>query len=338
MQKSLKAGNVFVIAEAGVNHNGSVKTALKLCAAAKKAGAAAVKFQTFITEKNITKWAEMADYQKTNIGVEQSQFEMSKKLELSYDAFRQIKRYCDKIGIEFLSTPDDNESLDFLVKLRVKRIKIGSAEITNIPFLRRVGRSRIDVILSTGMSEMPEVKSAYKALTVSGAKSVTVLHCTSEYPCPPEDVNLRAMDTLGMVLKAATGYSDHTMGIAVSIAAAARGAVIIEKHLTLDKRMDGPDHAASIEPDEFAEMVDAIQLVSKALGDGRKRASSSEKKNIPIVRRSIVAACHIDRNERFTEFNLAAKRPGVGISPARWDNVLGRKAKRSFEEDELIEI
>lgn len=338
LQEAGSMKGVYIIAEAGVNHNGRVETALKLCDASKRAGASAVKFQTFKTEKNITQWAEMAEYQKRHTAVRQSQFAMVKKLELGHGAFRKIKKYCDKIGIEFLSTPDDDESLDLLLKLGLETIKIGSGEVTNIPYLRKVGRSRKDIILSTGMSEMNEVKSAYKILIASGARSVLLLHCTSEYPCPPADVNLRAMDALRKAFKTHVGYSDHTSGIAVAVAAVARGASIIEKHLTLDKRMEGPDHAASIDPSEFAEMVKAIRVVEEALGDGRKKVSPSERKNLIIVRRSIVASRHIKKGDVFTEDNLAAKRPGTGISPVRWDGVIGRKAKRDFEEDELIEI
>jgi len=338
MQKSIGKEEVCIIAEAGVNHNGSLETALKLCNAARAAGASAIKFQTFKTEKNITKWAEMADYQKTNMKAQESQFEMSKKLELGDAAFKKIKKHCDKIGIEFLSTPDEDESLRFLLKLGVKKVKIGSAEITNIPYLRVVGRSRKDIILSTGMSEMREVKAAYKELLSSGARSVTLLHCTTEYPCPPEDVNLRAMDTLRKVFKTKVGYSDHTLGIEVSVAAVARGACIIEKHLTLDRGMTGPDHAASLDPEEFAQMVKGIRTILLALGSYEKKAAPSEKKNIPIVRRSIVAACHINKNEIFTEDNLATKRPGTGISPARWNAIVGRKAKKDFKEDDLISI
>jgi len=250
--------SVYIIAEAGVNHNGRLDVALKLCTAAKRAGACAVKFQTFKTEKSITQWAEMADYQKKNTAVKQSQFAMVKKLELGDDAFRKIKEHCDKIGIDFLSTPDDDDSLALLLKLGLKTIKIGSGEVTNIPYLRMIGRSRKDIILSTGMSDMKEIKVAYKTLMMAGARSVSLLHCTSEYPCPPLDVNLRAMDALHKTFKTDVGYSDHTLGISVAVAAVARGASIIEKHLTLDQKMEGPDHAASIDPLEFKEMVKAI--------------------------------------------------------------------------------
>lgn len=329
---------VTIIAEAGVNHNGCVETAFELCDAAKRAGADAVKFQTFKTEKSITPWAPMAEYQKKNLPVRQSQLSMLKKLELGVKAFKKIKRYCDKIGIEFLSTPDDDESLDFLLKLGLETIKIGSGEITNIPYLRQVGRCRKDIILSTGMSDMKEVKRAYQILKISGARRVSLLHCTSEYPCPYQDVNLRAMDTLRKTFKTDIGYSDHTTGIAVAVAAVARGASIIEKHLTLDKRMEGPDHAASIDPMEFAEMVKAIRVAEAALGDGKKKVAQSERKNLIIVRRSLVASRPIKKGEIFEEDNLAAKRPGCGISPVRWDEVIGKKAKRNFKEDELIEI
>jgi N,N'-diacetyllegionaminate synthase len=329
---------VFIIAEAGVNHNGCVRTALKLCDASKRAGASAVKFQIFKTKKCITKWAKMAEYQKRNTAIKQSQFDMVKKLELDNGEFRKIKKYCDKIGIEFMATPDDDESLDLLLKLGLDKIKIGSAEVINIPFLRKIGRSRKNIILSTGMSVMSEVKDAYKTLVSSGARSVSLLHCTSEYPCPPRDANLRAMDTLRKAFKTDVGYSDHTIGIEVAIAAAARGASIIEKHLTLDKRMEGPDHAASINPIEFAEMVKAIRIVVEALGEGEKKVAPSERQNMVIARRSIVASRYIKKGDSFTEINLAAKRPGMGISPVRWNEIIGKKAKRDFKEDELIEI
>lgn len=329
---------VYIIAEAGVNHNGCLETALKLCAAARKAGASAVKFQTFRTEANIAKWAKMAEYQKRTLGKGESQFEMVKKLELPQGAFVRIKKYCDKKGIEFLSTPDDEESLDFLMRLGLERIKVGSTEVTNIPYLSKVGRTRKKVILSTGMSDMDEVRRAYKALLGAGARSVALLHCTSEYPCPARDVNLRAMEALRKTFKTEVGYSDHTRGIEVAIAAAALGASIIEKHLTLDCRMRGPDHASSIEPEEFSRMVRAVSVIGQALGDGKKKAALSEKKNMAVARRSIVAGRYIKKGEHFSSRNLAAKRPGSGLSPARWDDVIGKVAKRDFKEDELIEL
>ncbi len=330
--------HVYVIAEAGVNHNGNVATAMKLCDAALAAGADAVKFQVFKAELSITGWADMAQYQKRNVGSGESQLEMVKKLELDHGAFTRIARYCKRIGLELLVTPDDGESLQFVLDLGLKKIKIGSCEVTNIPYLRRVGSSRKDIILSTGMSTMKEVGVSYRTLRASGARSVALLHCTTEYPCSPDAVNLQAMLSMRKVFGTEVGYSDHTLGIEAAIAAVGLGASIIEKHITLDKRMKGPDHAASLEPKDYGAMVKAIRVVERMLGDGSKKPSPSEKDNMSIARRSIVASRSIKKGERFTEVNITAKRPGTGISPSRWDTVIGRKAKKNFGKDELITI
>lgn len=329
---------VYIIAEAGVNHNGKLKLALKLCAQAKEAGADAVKFQTFKTEKNITKYAQMAKYQKQNLKELKSQYEMAKELELSFGAFRKIKKYCDKIGLVFLSTPDEKESLDFLISLGIEIIKIGSGEIDNLPYLKEAGTKGKDVILSTGMSTLPEVKRAYATLLEAGANSVALLHCTTSYPCPLEDVNLRAMLALKRAFKTRVGYSDHTLGTAVPIAAVALGAEIIEKHFTLDKRMNGPDHQASLEPPELKEMVKAVRSIEKALGDGLKKPAKSERENIGVIRRSIVAAKEIKKGQAFTDKNIAAKRPACGISPTRWHQVIGKIAPRDFHQDEAVSL
>ena len=328
---------VFIIAEAGINHNGDIECALHLCDAARHAQVDAIKFQTFKTEKLLTRKASMAPYQKQNLGEDVSQFEMAKKLELSYTDFEKIKHYCDKIGLLFLSTPDEEESLDFLATMDVNPLKVGSGEITNIPFLRRVGRKNRDVILSTGMSCLGEIEKAYSVLMESGVLSVALLHCTSNYPCPMEEVNLKAMKTMAKVFDVRVGYSDHTQGIEVPIAAVAMGATIIEKHFTLDKNMQGPDHRASLEPHELKAMVHAIRNIEKALGNGIKKPSPSELKNKPIVRKSIVAVRSIRKGEVFTEENLAVKRPGDGISPMRWDEIIGKISSKDYFEDELIE-
>lgn len=329
---------IFIIAEAGVNHNGSMEIAKKLVDQAALAGADAVKFQTFKAENLVCKNAKKADYQIETTGEEESQLAMLKKLELTRDMHKQLMAYCDKKNIMFLSTPFDIESLNYLVQCNVGLIKIPSGEITNYPYLKAVGQTGKKVIISSGMSTLQEVKDAVKVLRDNGSVEVTVLHCNTEYPTPYVDVNLKAMFTLEEELGVAVGYSDHTQGIEIPIAAAALGASVIEKHFTLDKNMEGPDHKASLEPDELAAMVKAIRNIELALGDGRKEPSESEKKNIAIVRKSIVARCDIKEGEIFTEENLTAKRPGTGISPMHWNQVLNQRAKRNFYEDELIEI
>lgn len=328
----------IVIVEAGVNHNGSIKTAIELVDKAVLANADVIKFQTFIAEELTTKNAEKAEYQKKNIGSESTQLEMLKKLELSKDEFVLLKNYCEKKEIEFLSTAFDIKSIDFLVTLDMKRWKIPSGEITNLPYLIKIAKLKQPVILSTGMSTLEEIETAVSVLRNNGVTDLTVLHCTTEYPTPFDDVNLNALHTIKEKFGVKVGYSDHTTGIEVPIAAVALGAVVIEKHFTLDRNMEGPDHKASLEPHELKAMVDAIRNIEKALGDGIKQPAESEKKNMAIARKSIVAKVDIKAGELLTEDNLTVKRPGNGISPMNWFEVIGKKAIRDFQEDELIEI
>ncbi|MBF0330172.1 MAG: N-acetylneuraminate synthase [Nitrospirae bacterium] len=330
----------FIIAEAGVNHNGSMNTALKLIAAALEAGADAVKFQTFKAEKMVSKFAPKADYQKDATRAGESQYEMLARLELDAEAHWKLTAECRERGIIFLSTPFDFESIELLDGLGLSIFKIPSGEITNLPYLRKIGKLKKKVILSTGMADMDEIGDALGVLTVAGTKKedITVLHCNTAYPTPFEDVNLRAMATIRDKFGVKVGYSDHTTGIEVPIAAVALGATVIEKHFTLDKNMPGPDHKASLEPDELKEMVRAIRNIEKSLGTGQKKASASELMNRAIARKSIVAACNIKAGEYFTEKNLIGKRPGTGISLMEWDKVLGRQANRDFAVDEMIEI
>ena len=327
----------YIIAEAGVNHNGDFSTACRLVDAAKAAGADCVKFQTFRAENLASCYAEKAEYQKAVSQTEQSQLEMLQKLELSYPQFQKLKEYCDQIDIDFLSTPFDLESIAFLKTLKMHFWKIPSGEITNLPYLIEVAKTGEDVVLSTGMCEMRDVEEAVRILKRHGAGEITLLHCNTEYPTPFEDVNLRAMETLRKEFHCPVGYSDHTPGIEVPIAAAALGAAVIEKHFTLDRNMEGPDHKASLEPDELAAMVRGIRHIEQALGAEAKRINPSEEKNIAIARKSIVARRPIKRGETLTEENLTVKRPGTGISPMRWFDVPGTNAVRDFEGDELIE-
>lgn len=330
----------IIIAEAGVNHNGSLDLAKELVLAAKRAGADYVKFQTSVPEKLISKVAKMAEYQKTNIGKEESQLEMLRKLVLKLEDFSVLKEYCDQQGIKFMSTPFDLTSIDVLEPLGMDYWKIPSGEITNLPYLRKIAKLHQPVILSTGMSCLGEIEDALRVLTEEGInkEQISLLHCNTEYPTPFEDVNLKAMLTLKECFDVRVGYSDHTKGIEVPIAAVAMGAEIIEKHFTLDKTLPGPDHVASLEPQELKAMVDSIRNIEKATGSGIKQVSSSEKKNIAIARKSIIAARDIKAGETFTEENLTVKRPGNGICPMRWDEVIGQTAKRDFVEDELIEL
>lgn len=330
-------GHVLIIAEAGDNHNGSLDLAFQLVDKAAQAGADCVKFQTFVTEEVISKRAEKAEYQKESTGADESQYEMVKKLELTFDNFRQLQQYAKEKGLMFLSTPFDIPSVDFLQSIDVPYFKIPSGEITNLPYLIRIAKTGRDVILSTGMAEMEEIEAAVRLLRENGAGEISLLHCNTEYPTPMEDVNLRAMLTLKEKFHVRVGYSDHTKGIEVPIAAVAMGAEIIEKHFTLDHDMEGPDHKASLEPDELEAMVTGIRNIEKALGSGIKTASGSEKKNIDIARKSIVARRKIAKGEILTEDNLAVKRPGNGISPMKWYEILGTEAVRDFEEDEMIE-
>lgn len=329
---------VIIIAEAGVNHNGSLEIAKKMVDVAKEAGVDYIKFQTFISENLVCQNAKMAEYQEKNIQIVETQFSMLKKLELSQTQFAELKFYCEEKEIGFLSTPFDLESIDFLNELGMDFYKIPSGEITNYPYLVKIANTGIDVVMSTGMCEIWEIEEAVKVLKENGTKNITLLHCNTEYPTPFQDVNLKAMDTLKKNFDVSVGYSDHTVGIEVPIAAVARGAKVIEKHFTLDKNMEGPDHKASLEPDELNDMVRAIRNIEKALGSGEKKPSASEKKNLAIARKSIVAAKRIEKGEKFTEENLTVKRPGDGISPMLWKDVVGKVAKRDFDEEEKIEV
>ncbi|WP_053956732.1 N-acetylneuraminate synthase [Inediibacterium massiliense] len=329
---------VFIIAEAGVNHNGDIHLAYKMIDRAVEAGADAIKFQTYKAEKVISKYVQKADYQKKTTNDQESQLDMVKKIELSFDDFKGIKDYCDKKNIIFLSTPFDIESMKFLESLGIKAFKIASGELTNRPFLEAVGKIRKKVILSTGMCTLGEIEAALNILTENGTKDITILHCNTQYPTPMQDVNLRAMRTIREAFKREVGYSDHTLGIEIPIAAVAMGAKVIEKHFTLDKNMYGPDHKASLEPNEFKEMVKTIRNIEMALGDGIKHPSESERKNICLVRKSIVANCKIKKGEIFSQNNITTKRPGNGISPMRWYEVVNKIADRDYEEDELIQI
>ncbi|MBQ4531291.1 MAG: N-acetylneuraminate synthase [Lachnospiraceae bacterium] len=329
---------VIIIAEAGVNHNGSFETAKQMVDVAKAAGVDYIKFQTFVSEKLVSINAKMAEYQEQNTGKKESQLSMLKKLELSQKEFEELKAYCEEKEIGFLSTPFDLESIEFLNNLGMDFFKIPSGEITNYPYLVKIARTGTDVVMSTGMCEMEEIEQAVEVLKKNGTKNISLLHCNTEYPTPYEDVNLKAMDTLAEVFQVSVGYSDHTQGIEVPIAAVARGAVVIEKHFTLDKNMEGPDHKASLEPKELQEMVKAIRNIEKALGNGEKRPSGSEKKNIAVARKSIVASKNIKKGEVFTENNLTVKRPGDGISPMLWEEIIGKAAKRDFEAEEKIEV
>ena len=330
--------SVYIIAEAGVNHNGRLDLALKLCDAAKEAGVDAVKFQTWKTENIVTKSAAKAAYQEENTGSEQSQYEMLKELELSYPEFEKINEYCKKIGIQFLSTPDEEESLEYLCSLNLPFLKIGSGEVTNIPYLRKIGNKHQKVILSTGMSSLADVEKAYNTLIESGASEVVLLHCTTNYPCPYDEVNLKAMQTLKAAFKCQVGYSDHTMGIEVPIAAVAMGAEIIEKHFTLDRNMEGPDHKASLDPEELKQMVISIRNIEQAMGDGIKHPNASEQKNAEVVLKRIIAKKPIKKGDVLGEDNLALLRNSEGIPAKYWDLIAGKPAKRDYTEDEPIEL
>jgi N,N'-diacetyllegionaminate synthase len=331
---------VKIIAEAGVNHNGSVELAKQLIDIAVAAGADFVKFQTFIAEEGITQKSKKAEYQLDTTDKKETQFEMIKKLELDREAHEELTQYCSKKAIQFLSTAFDHPSIDLLNELNLPLFKIPSGEITNLPYLRHIGEMGKPVILSTGMANMKEIASAINILEKSGTpkENITVLHCNTSYPTPMEDVNLKAMLTIRDNLNVKIGYSDHTLGIEVPIAAVAMGACVIEKHFTLDRDMKGPDHKASLIPNELNDMVHAIRNIEKALGEGIKSPSSSELKNISVARKSIVAAKNILKGEIFKADHLAAKRPGTGISPMRWDEIIGKVAKRNFDKDEAIEI
>ncbi|MBO7143592.1 MAG: N-acetylneuraminate synthase [Salinivirgaceae bacterium] len=334
--------HVLIIAEAGVNHNGSIETAKKMIDKAVDAGVDIIKFQTFKSEKLVSKSAQQAEYQKRNMGSssDNSQLNMLKKLELSHSDHKELIGYCTQKRIRFFSTAFDLESVDYLHSLNIGFWKIPSGEITNYPYLKKIAQFGEPVILSTGMCEMVDIEAALKVMSDNGLSKdkISILHCNTEYPTPFKDVNLLAMNELKERFGVKIGYSDHTKGIEVPIAAVALGAEIIEKHFTLDRNMEGPDHKASLEPDELKAMVSAIRNIEFALGDGHKTVSESERKNIAVARKSIVAAKDIKAGEVFSENNLAVKRPGNGISPMDWENIIGKTAKKDFAEDQLIEL
>jgi len=330
----------LIIAEAGVNHNGSLDLAKQLVASAAAAGADLVKFQSFITGNSISRQAPKAEYQKSTTGTDESQYEMVRKLELSRADHEELIEECRRHGIGFFSTAFDSNSFDMLIDLGLNQVKIPSGELTNLPLLRYMTRLGMPVILSTGMAGLGDIEAALDVIEKAGTPRslITLLHCTTEYPTPMEDVNLRAMISLKSAFGVEVGYSDHTSGIEIPIAAVALGATVIEKHFTLDRSLPGPDHQASLEPQELKAMVDAIRNIERALGDGIKRPSASELKNKPIARKSLVASRPIRAGEAFDADNLDSKRPGTGISPMRWDEVIGRTAPRDFAADELIEL
>ncbi|MBP3193948.1 N-acetylneuraminate synthase [Natronogracilivirga saccharolytica] len=334
------SNGIKIIAEAGVNHNGSMKLAEELIDAAAEAGADFVKFQSFRADGLVSKNAPKADYQNRTTDVTESQYDMIRRLELQVQDHERLISHCRSRGIGFLSSPFDHDSIDLLDRLGLDIFKVPSGDVTNLPYLRKLGALKKQVILSTGMADMKEVGDALQVLVSGGTpkSNITVLHCNTEYPTPFEDVNLRAMQAIKRTYDVNIGYSDHTTGIEIPLAAAALGATVIEKHFTLDRNMEGPDHKASLEPDELQQMVAGIWNVEKALGSETKKPSPSEAANIPVVRKSIVAATDIAKGDEFTEGNLAVKRPGSGLSPMLWDEVLGRKAEKDFMKDELITI
>lgn len=340
----------IIIAEAGVNHNGDYDTARRMVIAAKEAGADYVKFQTAVPELVISEFAPQAEYQKENTGVVESQLDMCRKIHLPLSAYAPLREFCREVGIGFMSTPFDLTSIDLLAEIGQDYFKVPSGEITNLPYLRKIAEKGIPVILSTGMSTLSEIETAIEILTGTHTttpswfkpsltrRDITVLHCNTQYPTPYADVNLRAMNEIGLRLGVRVGYSDHSLGVEVPVAAAALGATVIEKHFTLSRSMPGPDHKASLEPDELAAMVTAIRNVEIALGDGEKRVTDSERPNIEIARKSIVAIRPIRKGEILTEDNIYVKRPGNGVSPMRWDEAVGSPAVRDFMPDELIEL
>ena len=334
--------HVLIIAEAGVNHNGSIELAKQLVDKAVEAGVDVIKFQTFKSEKLVSKSARQAEYQRKNIGEksDDSQYNMLKRLELSETDHEILIDYCKQKGIRFFSTAFDLDSIDYLHSLNMGLWKIPSGEITNYPYIKKIAQYGEPVILSTGMCELSDIEAALNVLIEEGVskEDITILHCNTEYPTPFEDVNLKAMQEIGNKFGVKVGYSDHTRGIEVPIAAVALGATVIEKHFTLDRNMEGPDHKASLEPDELKAMVSGIRNIEKALGSGHKQVSDSERKNIVVARKSIVAARDIKKGELLTEENLAVKRPGTGISPMRWEEIVGTKAIKDFSEEDLIEI
>lgn len=330
----------FIIAEAGVNHNGNLKMAKELVRQAKKAGASAVKFQTFIANKSISKFAKKAKYQIISTLENNSQLEMCKPLELSRKEHEKLLIECKKNKIEFMSTPFDFDSIKLLLSLKIKKIKVASSELNNYPFLEEIAKTKKDIILSTGMGSLKEIKEALRIFKKQGVKKdkITILHCNTEYPTPFKDANLNAILTIKKTFNVKVGYSDHTLGIEAPIAAVALGAEVIEKHFTLNKNLNGPDHKASIEPYEFKKMVESIRNIELGMGDGIKKPSQSEIANILVARKSIVANNYIKKNEIFTKKNLAIKRPGTGISPIYFKKLLGLKSDRDYVEDEIIKI
>lgn len=328
--------HICIIAEAGVNHNGSLELAKRMVDEAKKAGVDYIKFQTFNPEKLVSINAKKANYQRETTGIDETQLEMLRKLTLTKDNFKELKEYCDCVGIGFISTPFDLDSIEFLETFEMDFWKIPSGEVTNLPYLEAIGKTKRKVIMSTGMCDMQEIMKAIKILEDNGTTDISVLHCNTQYPTPYTDVNLLAMLTIKKKLQKSVGYSDHTLGIEVPISAVALGADIIEKHFTLDKNMEGPDHRASLNPNELRAMVTSIRNIEKALGSANKTISKSEKENKEIVRKSIVASSKIKKGDIFTNENLTTKRPGNGISPMQWYEVIGKKAVKDFEKDELI--
>lgn len=330
--------HVIVIAEAGVNHNGSFKLAKKMVDAAKEAGVDYVKFQTFNPKKLVSKYAEKAEYQKERTGSDETQLQMLQKLTLTEDNFLSLRDYCKEVGIGFISTPFDLDSIAFLETFDIDFWKVPSGEITNLPYLEAIARTKQKVVMSTGMCNMNEIQDAIEVLENNGTSEIVLLHCNTQYPTPYEHVNLSAMNTIKDTLHKEVGYSDHTQGIEVPIAAVAMGATVIEKHFTLDKNMEGPDHKASLDPTELKQMVMAIRNIEQAIGNGLKEPSSSELANKAVARNSIVASREIKQGETFSEDNLTTKRPGTGISPMKWYETVGKIAKRDFAEDEIIEL
>lgn len=330
--------HVIIIAEAGVNHNGSFELAKKMVDAAKEAGVDYVKFQTFNPKKLVSKYAEKAEYQKETTGSDETQLQMLQKLALTEDNFLSLHDYCREVGIGFISTPFDLDSITFLETFDMDFWKVPSGEVTNLPYLEAIARTKRKVVMSTGMCDMNEIQDAIEVLEKNGTTEIILLHCNTQYPTPYEHVNLKAMNSIKDALHKEVGYSDHTQGIEVPIAAVAMGATVIEKHFTLDKNMEGPDHKASLNPAELRQMVAAIRNIEQAIGNGLKEPSSSEMANKGVARKSIVASRSIKQGEVFSEENLTTKRPGTGISPMKWYEVIGKVASRDFSEDEMIEL
>ena len=330
--------HVIIIAEAGVNHNGSFELAKKMVDAAKEAGVDYVKFQTFNPKKLVSKYAEKAEYQKETTGSDETQLQMLEKLTLTEDNFLSLRDYCKEVGVGFISTPFDLDNIAFLETFDMDFWKVPSGEVTNLPYLEAIARTKRKVVMSTGMCDMNEIQDAIEVLEKNGTTEITLLHCNTQYPTPYEHVNLSAMNSIKDAMHKEVGYSDHTQGIEVPIAAVAMGATVIEKHFTLDKNMEGPDHKASLDPTELKQMVRAIRNIEKAIGNGLKEPSSSELANKAVARKSIVASRDIEQGEVLSEENLTTKRPGTGISPMKWYEVIGKVASRDFSEDEMIEL